>query len=308
MIVSTFTPKLEYVGAEIPARLAIRPYAEVSPRIDTFRDVRWRRDGPTVSVEPLGEGAGAATAWLDAWERGAVLYSHFLFDLWPKLALAREKGLKWDRVLVNSAVSRFAREGLRALDIDRSVVTPMAKGGVELTARELWRIEGVRSQGFTPPWVVEAVRGAFQPEPTGRGRKLYISRAGAARRRVLGEEALIAALEAKGFEAVRLESLSIRQTAELMGEAEVVVAPHGAGLANLVFCRPPCRVIEFFGWHVSQEFWLLAEAVGLDYVCLEGRGPDGRSHAQLEPNEAADWLLRNTADIQVDVAAVLALI
>ena len=45
---------------------------------------------------------------------------------------------------------------------------------------------------------------------------------------------------------VALEDLEFRDQVALFRDAETVVAPHGGGLTNLVFCDPGTKVIELF--------------------------------------------------------------
>lgn len=98
------------------------------------------------------------------------------------------------------------------------------------------------------------------------GERLYLSRAKAGRRRVVNEEALWARLEPRGFTRVWLEDLAWAEQINAFRHARVIVAPHGAGLANLVFCREGTRVVEFFHpTYVNPCFWRLAALGKLDY-------------------------------------------
>lgn len=74
-------------------------------------------------------------------------------------------------------------------------------------------------------------------------RKLFLSREPAKYRHIVNEADLVAALPT-GFERVVTESMSVRDQAVLFSEAAVVVAPHGAGLTNLLFARPGALVVE----------------------------------------------------------------
>lgn len=49
---------------------------------------------------------------------------------------------------------------------------------------------------------------------------------------------------ARGFEAVELEGFNFAEEMELFANADQIVAPHGAGLANVVYARPGSRVLE----------------------------------------------------------------
>ena len=74
-----------------------------------------------------------------------------------------------------------------------------------------------------------------------------------------------------GFELVTFESMSVFEQAALMAEAEIVLAPHGAGLANLVFCSPGSKVIELFSpSYVNVCYWILSNQCNLKYYYLMG--------------------------------------
>ena len=51
-------------------------------------------------------------------------------------------------------------------------------------------------------------------------------------------------LKLKGWETVALENLSIREQIKTFAEASHVLAAHGAGLVNLLWCQPGTKVIE----------------------------------------------------------------
>ena len=51
-------------------------------------------------------------------------------------------------------------------------------------------------------------------------------------------------LKNKGFSTYQLKKLSFFEKIHLFKNAEIIVGAHGAGFANLVFCKPQTRVIE----------------------------------------------------------------
>jgi capsular polysaccharide biosynthesis protein len=68
-----------------------------------------------------------------------------------------------------------------------------------------------------------------------------------------------------------MESMSVAQQASLLANAKIVVAPHGGGLTNLVFCQPGTKVIEIFSPnYVYPCYWLVSNLVGLEYYCAFG--------------------------------------
>ena len=95
------------------------------------------------------------------------------------------------------------------------------------------------------PGVFEWIRERFVGKRTGRrGRRIYVSRRMAAKRRASNEAEVVALLARKGFEDIVLEELSFAAQVALFAESEVIVAAHGAGLANVVFSPPGSTVIE----------------------------------------------------------------
>jgi capsular polysaccharide biosynthesis protein len=104
---------------------------------------------------------------------------------------------------------------------------------------------------------------------TGGGDKLYITRENASRRRVSNEGELWPRLSERGFVKLRLETMTWREQVAAFASARVVVAPHGAGLANVVFCRAGTRVVEFFNRsYVNPCFEEWARAARLDYCAV----------------------------------------
>ncbi|MEA5424259.1 glycosyltransferase [Synechococcus sp. CCY9202] len=89
----------------------------------------------------------------------------------------------------------------------------------------------------------------LQPVAPQDGRVLWWWRgSGGWRRPVWGEAEALARFQElmpeQEVEVVDPAGMSLRQQAERIGSAALVVLPHGAGLANLLFARKGCRVLE----------------------------------------------------------------
>jgi hypothetical protein len=109
------------------------------------------------------------------------------------------------------------------------------------------------------------------------------------------------------FKKVSLEDLSFQAQIDRFSDASVIVAPHGSGLANLVFAPPGAKVIELQTEFQAPGillpwFYLLAAASGLGYAFLnrdagdftaerlvQGLGRLGVSRLELNPASRA-WL------------------
>jgi hypothetical protein len=130
--------------------------------------------------------------------------------------------------------------------------------------------------GWLPPEYLTWLRAKVAPpRPPRRNRRIWIARRviqGRYMRNVTTEDAVVRALMPLGFEALLLEDLTTAQQIELFYDAEMVVAPHGAGLANLVF-GSNAKVIELFpSPFVVPHYYFLAKACGHEYTWLNGNG------------------------------------
>ncbi len=107
--------------------------------------------------------------------------------------------------------------------------------------------------------------------PPGKGRRIYLSRESAVLRRTKNEAALVKMLSKHGFEPVDTGRIPFRQQAELFASADAIVAPHGAALASLMFCRKGTRILEFFPANYLDDcFCRLGRAMELEYHYLFG--------------------------------------
>ena len=103
-------------------------------------------------------------------------------------------------------------------------------------------------------------------------------------RRVVNESELVAALAERGFETLLPGELGLAEQLRAFAEAEVVLGPHGSGLANLC-ASASAKVIEL---QREGEFrpcyFAQSNAQGLEYWYLVCR-PAGRADLRVEISE-----------------------
>lgn len=137
------------------------------------------------------------------------------------------------------------------------------------------------------------------PLPTER---FYISRAQARVRRVLNETSVMDVLGAVGFRSCRLEEMSFAEQVRLFATAEIVVAPHGAGLANLLFSGH-ASMLELHCQAVSPVYFFLALALGRSYNYLYPRELDKEAPI-LSPADGRLYSTMRDLDFSVDIDAL----
>ena len=217
------------------------------------------------------------------------IYYHWLFDLLPRIGVLQQdlhrQGLDLDHIdyfVVNSIEKDFQRETLAALGIPLEKVIASDRSP-HFQAEQLIVPSFPGHLDWVPPGSMDFLRKAFlSAQSTERGegtthrrpgKRFYITREQANYRHVFNETAVIEMLSRFGFVTVALETLTVAEQIELFSEAEVIVAAHGSGLANLVFCRPETVVIECFSPnYVRTDYWMISQYLKLDHYYLIGEG------------------------------------
>jgi capsular polysaccharide biosynthesis protein len=234
----------------------------------------------------------------------ANLYYHWLFQLLPRFELMRLAGFEMSSIdcfVVNSMRSKFQRETLEVLGIEANKVIESDRVP-HLRAQELVVPSVPLGGGCFRPWMTDFLRNSFLPknrEIRPFARRVYISRARAGYRRIVNESEIVEFLTRRGFQTVTFEGLSVRDQAAVMMSCDVIVAPHGGGLSNIVFCSPGTKIIEIFSPElVARYFWRLSNRLHLDYYYILGKGPPG----SLEADYPQSW------DAEVDIEVDLGLL
>ena len=199
-------------------------------------------------------------------------HSHWLTAHLPKLILLRDRDRLKDLVLP-SELSPVIRETLGKLGIDPTRC-PRIAPGERVSFGDLTVVQTDRFR----PELVWSVRDEFARPRTAR-RRIFVTRRSARGRRLREEEAVMAILATHGFETVAMETLSFDEQVNLMGETGTMVAPHGAGLTNMIFCPQGTRILEIAdAAYPNPNFYALAAALGHDYRIVAAQGI-GAGHA-----------------------------
>lgn len=204
------------------------------------------------------------------WSKGGNYY-HWLHDSLLRLYQVEQKLPADTKYIVPARLHPFQRESLSLLGIQPDHCVP-------LDAQEALELETLY---FAPPttnsgsdradaagWLRERLWnacGIANPKPS---RRIYITRRNAPNRRVSNEHEVEDCLSEFGFETVACEALTFRQQIQLFSSAQVIVAAHGAGLANAWFSPGGARVVDLLeashrGW--AYVYWNLCCALGHAY-------------------------------------------
>ncbi len=123
--------------------------------------------------------------------------------------------------------------------------------------------------------------------------RLYVSRLADKHRRAGGEAELVAGLRRRGFAIAAPAEMTLEDQIRAFRGARLVVGPHGAGMANIAFCRPGTAVYDLMPEHFIDSS-ILNLAIRRD----------ARAWVDAFPSDAS--VTDHTRDWQLDVRAVLA--
>jgi hypothetical protein len=209
-------------------------------------------------------------------EHGETGYFHWIHSVLPRLMMRDRVDCGRNLKLLTRMREPFQKPALDLLGIpetslvdvpdDRTVFCPLLFFPAPLVVRgNFWR---------RPPQIMEffdAMRDRAADVAPKAGPLIYIGRGDAPVRRLVNEDEVVRALSPFGFEKVLLTELPLDEQIALFARARAIVAPHGAGLANIAFCRPGASVVEIVS---PDRLWPTYRAIAarreLDYGFVLG--------------------------------------
>jgi capsular polysaccharide biosynthesis protein len=221
-------------------------------------------------------------------------YHHWMIDSLPRLLEAEELASGEDVVLLPRSVARhrYVEFTLQAFPRIRRI------GCIESRAKvRVGQLTVIPRPAEYRPQILSEVAarvGALAGDP-GSGRRIYLSRANAPRRRARNERDVRRLLRGNGFEIVEIDPADPAQQVRVCRGAELIVGVHGAELSNLIFMAPGGRLLELRrsespGVFFFDHYRWLARVMGIAYRAQECDVTDPVAGPEL-----------NNADLLVDL-------
>ena len=204
------------------------------------------------------------------------VYFHWMVDLLPRIEILRQ-GINLEEIdwfIVNDYQQPFQRETLKTLGVKQEKILASDRHP-HIQATELVVPSYPSYLGWLQPWGLKFLREVFLRGITNNKsyfpEKIYIGRGNAKYRRVMNEVEVVDILRQFGFTYVTPESISLENQISIFAHAKIIVAPHGSGLTNIVFCNPGTKVIELFSPHyLRYYYWHISQLLGLEHYYLIG--------------------------------------
>lgn len=122
--------------------------------------------------------------------------------------------------------------------------------------------------------------------------RVYIARGKVAHRKVINQEAVYEVLRPYDFEFRILDNLKVREQAQIFYHADVLIAPHGSALSNLMYGKAGNKVLEIMPQACKNlQYFSLATYAQMQYFCMYG-------HAIKTP---ANNICRQDIEVDLDL-------
>lgn len=198
---------------------------------------------------------------------------HWLLDAMGRMLMLEERmgqKLEIDRYLIPPKIASY-RECMIAMGISEEKIIELPLGECVEFEKLIWIANPCGySSHIVPEWLIQSYRRKFSKivsKGQTKSTRLYISRQDASARKFSNEDALATALEARGYQIVRLSEYGLAEKVRLFAEATEVIGMSGAGMVCLMFCRPGTQVIEMYpSTFVNYNIASISYQLGHDHI------------------------------------------
>jgi capsular polysaccharide biosynthesis protein len=199
-------------------------------------------------------------------------FYHWMMDALPRLVMLPEFPSD-TRVLVPPILAPYQRESLQWFGVDEGRFRVTTEK--HLVVENFYFSSATSMCGCYNPFGVQFLRRSFLPRADksyDSPRRFYLRRVNKFRP-ITNEPEVLEFFRSRGWDIVDTEELSLAEQIQLFSRAEMICAPHGAGLTNLIWCEPGCKVLELCAsTFLNGVFEGLAQVVGVKhhYLVFEG--------------------------------------
>jgi len=103
-------------------------------------------------------------------------------------------------------------------------------------------------------------------------KRLYVARGESKKRKVVNEVEVYQLLNKYNFDIVVMDGKTVREQAEIFYQAEVIIAPHGAALTNLLFVQPKLNLLEIFpDSYFPNYYYVMSRYAKANYFYMKGK-------------------------------------
>lgn len=271
--------------------------------IELYGKARMAADFKRIRI-PLGLSVGRLPHAINLCDQTPYNYAHWLTEIVPKLTLLQDcpefagwpvlvdSGLGTNQLETIRAVFPSVQEIIRLPPYDRVLVDELVN--VAPTAycphefRDFHETQKTGFQFFFSGWALgrmrQQLRQVYARYTTGRVRRLYLKRTPMwtyNNRNIENIDEIEDLLDARGIELMNVTGMTFAQQAKVFANAELIVAPTGAALANMIFAPAGCRIVVLaaaYDGATYDYFHHIAHLLGHDLSFVVGPQVEDNSY------------------------------
>ena len=212
-------------------------------------------------------------------------YFHWLYDVLPRIGIYEKISNinNIDYFLLPDTKKKFQKETLDKLNIPLQKRLS-SKNFRHITGSEIivtdhpYCIKNDASNEIQniPIWISKWLREKYLVNnqiETKELKKIYIDRSDSSSntkkyRSIINEEDVKKFLEKIGFNFISLSNFSFEEQVKIINKADFIVGLHGAGFANLCFCKPKTKILELKSNTAGKMYENLAKNNDLIYKTI----------------------------------------
>ena len=183
-------------------------------------------------------------------------YCHFLFDIIPKIKLLSEgTNIRKIDYFYFSKLNKYQKEIIKMIGLEKKKIIDSNKYR-HIKCDQLIGVthpnylKGTISDAHSkmPRWIIFYLKKIFlrNMETKVAFNRIFIDRSDSKLEhcKLINNTEIKKFLISKGFKVLKLSKYSFRDQISYFKNAKIIVGPHGAGFANLAFCKKNTKVIE----------------------------------------------------------------
>ena len=198
---------------------------------------------------------------------GHFNYAHWLLDIVPKLIIASQFcKLSKINFFYFSKLNNFQIETLKLMKINPAKFIDSNKFR-HIEAEELMAVTHPNyfkktfffAHSNLPTWIIYSLKKIFIKKKIKKSfsKKIFIDRSDSLQKhcKLINNNEIINFLKKKGFKILQSSKISLYEQISIFKNCKEVIAPHGAGLANLVFCKSGTKVSEIIPKNIKNNMY-----------------------------------------------------
>jgi capsular polysaccharide biosynthesis protein len=215
-------------------------------------------------------------------------YFHWITDALPRLRILEVAGCSDVPLILPDPLTPWQTRSLElALGADPGHFTRFSGS---LRPETLVWPRPAALTGHIPRWACSWLRDRLVRHPAEPQRRFYLTRREHTRQ-VTNEDEIVSLLRPLGFDVVDPGTLSFDEQIAMFADAEVVVAPHGGGLTNILFGQNAVVVELFDPSYINPCYYAMADRCDHEYWYVVGHS-EGNGNLRVSPAVLAETLAR----------------